>query len=63
MKKISNKHKAFLAAISASDEPKCFKQIVHCERWKEAMKNEIKALEKKNKTWVLEELPEGKTRH
>ncbi|GJZ04853.1 putative RNA-directed DNA polymerase [Tanacetum coccineum] len=52
-------HKAFLAAITNNDEPKCFKQAAQDARWREAMKKEVKALEK-NGTWTLEYLPEGK---
>lgn len=39
--------------------PQYFFQAVKSEKWKEAMKNEIHALEK-NDAWTLEELPEGK---
>ncbi|GJR14353.1 integrase [Tanacetum coccineum] len=52
-------HKAFLAAITNNDEPKCFKQAAQDARWREAMQKEVKALEK-NGTWTLEYLPEGK---
>ena len=57
--KFSHSHKAFLTAIDSTDEPSCFAQATQDERWREAMQQEIKALEK-NKTWTLEELPEGK---
>lgn len=57
--KFSNSHKAFLAAIDSNNEPKYFAQAVKDNRWKEAMKKEIKALEA-NDTWTLEELPKGK---
>ncbi|KAK1414173.1 hypothetical protein QVD17_29914 [Tagetes erecta] len=57
--KFSKSHKAFLAAISAHDEPKTFNQAVQDKRWIEAMKKEIRALEL-NGTWTLEKLPEGK---
>ncbi|KAK1440796.1 hypothetical protein QVD17_06628 [Tagetes erecta] len=57
--KFSNNHKAFLAAISSTDEPKTFKQAVQDENWRKAMEKEIRALEE-NGTWTLEELPEGK---
>ncbi|GJV15415.1 putative RNA-directed DNA polymerase [Tanacetum coccineum] len=46
---------AFLAAIDSNNEPKYFHQAVKDERWKEAMKKEIRAL-KENDTWTLEEL-------
>ncbi|GKD99462.1 retrovirus-related pol polyprotein from transposon TNT 1-94 [Tanacetum coccineum] len=55
----STNHKAFLAAITHNDEPKCFKQAAQDARWREAMQKEVKALEK-NGTWTLEYLPEGK---
>ncbi|KAD4887930.1 hypothetical protein E3N88_20003 [Mikania micrantha] len=58
-KHFSETHKAFLAAIDSNDEPKYFHQAVKDIKWKEAMKNEIQALEK-NGTWTLEELPKGK---
>ncbi|GKC02577.1 putative reverse transcriptase domain-containing protein, partial [Tanacetum coccineum] len=55
----STNHKAFLAAITNNEEPKCFKQAAQDARWREAMQKEVKALEK-NGTWTLEYLPEGK---
>ncbi|KAJ9558206.1 hypothetical protein OSB04_012820 [Centaurea solstitialis] len=58
-KNFSDKHKAFLAAISSNDEPKHFKQAVQSDRWKEAMQKEIRALEE-NGTWTLEKLSDGK---
>ncbi|KAI3743386.1 hypothetical protein L1987_61094 [Smallanthus sonchifolius] len=57
--KFSVAHKAFFAAITSHDEPKIFYQASQDERWREAMKKEIKALEQ-NKTWSLETLPLGK---
>ncbi|GKC55403.1 retrovirus-related pol polyprotein from transposon TNT 1-94 [Tanacetum coccineum] len=57
--KFSTNHKAFIAAITNNDEPKCFKQAEQDAQWREAMQKEVKALEK-NGTWTLEYLPEGK---
>ncbi|KAD6455029.1 hypothetical protein E3N88_09735 [Mikania micrantha] len=57
--KFTNTHKAFLAAITSNSEPKSFKQAVQDPRWKEAMQNEINALQA-NDTWSLEKLPKGK---
>lgn len=58
-KRFSHHHKCYLAAITSSDEPKNFWQAIKDPRWREAMKNEINALEE-NKTWTLEYLPPGK---
>ncbi|KAJ0800174.1 putative RNA-directed DNA polymerase [Helianthus annuus] len=55
----SSKQKAFLAAITKNDEPRCFREASQDSRWCEAMRSEIKALEK-NGTWTLESLPQGK---
>ena len=55
----SNSHRAFLTAIDSTNEPKFFHRAVKDERWKEAMRKEIQALEE-NGTWTLEELPDGK---
>ncbi|KAJ0518591.1 putative RNA-directed DNA polymerase [Helianthus annuus] len=55
----SKSHKAFLAAITSSSEPRNFNQAIQDERWKEAMKKEIRALEENN-TWTLVDLPNGK---
>ncbi|KAK9050950.1 hypothetical protein SSX86_027575 [Deinandra increscens subsp. villosa] len=57
--KFSNCHKAYLTAIDSNDEPKHFSEAVQDERWREAMRKEIQALEE-NDTWRLEELPKGK---
>ncbi|KAJ0546332.1 putative RNA-directed DNA polymerase [Helianthus annuus] len=57
--KFTDKHKAFLAAITSNNEPKHYNQAVQDAHWREAMKREIQALEE-NETWTLEELPKGK---
>ncbi|GJZ33720.1 putative RNA-directed DNA polymerase [Tanacetum coccineum] len=57
--KFSKSHKAFLIAITKNDEPKSFKLAVQDHHWKDAMQKEIKALED-NRTWTIEELPNGK---
>ncbi|GKV49000.1 hypothetical protein SLEP1_g55774 [Rubroshorea leprosula] len=49
----------YLAAISSIDEPKTFSQAIKHEKWREAMRNDITALEK-NGTWTIELLPPGK---
>ncbi|KAM0052273.1 putative RNA-directed DNA polymerase [Helianthus debilis subsp. tardiflorus] len=57
--KFSDSHKAFLAAISAHDEPKSYQQAMQDQKWIDAMQSEIKALEE-NGTWTVEDLPIGK---
>ncbi|KAJ9540324.1 hypothetical protein OSB04_026830 [Centaurea solstitialis] len=57
--KFSSTHKACLAAITSHDEPKYYHQAVKNDQWREAMKQEIQALEE-SKTWTLEPLPPGK---
>jgi hypothetical protein len=55
----SPRHKHFLAAISAGIEPQTFAEAVKYERWRQAMQNEIDALEN-NCTWTVETLPPNK---
>lgn len=57
--KFSHSHKAFLVAINSNDEPSYFKQAKQDDKWRDAMQQEIKAL-KKNGTWTLQDLLEGK---
>nr|GEY61140.1 integrase, catalytic core [Tanacetum cinerariifolium] len=57
--KFSHSHKASLTIISSNHEPSCSEQATQDEKWRNAMQQEIKDLEK-NGTWTLEELPEGK---
>lgn len=40
-------------------EPKCYRQAIKDEKWIQAMKQEIQALED-NKTWLVIDLPNGK---
>lgn len=49
----TDSHKVFLAAVSSSNEPKHFNQVVQDVKWREAMQKEINALEE-NGTWTLE---------
>ncbi|GKV19001.1 hypothetical protein SLEP1_g29301 [Rubroshorea leprosula] len=46
-------------AISNEDEPKSFSQAIQNPKWRQAMEDEIAALEK-NHTWTLEPLPPDK---
>jgi hypothetical protein len=57
--KFSVQHRAFLAAITAGHEPNSFVEAVKDEKWRNAMKEEIQALED-NGTWTTEDLPPGK---
>ncbi|XP_010463099.1 PREDICTED: uncharacterized protein LOC104743749 [Camelina sativa] len=52
-------HRVFLAAITAHDEPKHFKEAVKIKVWNNAMSNKIEALEQ-NKTGELVDLPPNK---
>lgn len=45
--------------MTAGKKPKNFKEVVKDSGWRNAMHNEIQALEN-NETWVLEKLPPGK---
>ncbi|XP_010242510.1 PREDICTED: uncharacterized protein LOC104586844 [Nelumbo nucifera] len=55
----SVKHRHFLASITAGREPTRFFEAMTDARWREAMRQEIQALED-NGTWTLEDLPPGK---
>ncbi|KAL2933792.1 Retrovirus-related Pol polyprotein from transposon TNT 1-94 [Bienertia sinuspersici] len=57
--KFSVRHRRFLAAITKQKEPTSFKEAVQHPGWRQAMKEEIDALER-NGTWTLEDLPPGK---
>ncbi|XP_074373550.1 uncharacterized protein LOC141713884 [Apium graveolens] len=56
----SVRHKQFLAAITAGEEPISFSEANKSSKWRTTIKEEIDALEK-NGTWTLEDLPPGKT--
>lgn len=43
----SDSHKAYLMAISLNDEPQSFAQASHDKKYKDAMRQEIWALERK----------------
>lgn len=52
-------HRAYLASITSRDDPCHFSHAVQDPRWREAMAQEISALEANN-TWELRPLPSGK---
>ena len=52
-------YRYFLAAITVGTKPQTFAEVVKDERWRQAMKHEIHALEH-NGTWTMEPLPPGK---
>nr|GEV23327.1 putative reverse transcriptase, RNA-dependent DNA polymerase, Gag-polypeptide of LTR copia-type [Tanacetum cinerariifolium] len=56
---ISTYYTRLRASYEELDWIGCFEQATQDEKWRNAMQQEIKALEK-NVTWTLEELPEGK---
>ena len=53
-------HSVFLAAITAGEEPKTFKEAMQDERWRNSMGLEITSLEEA-RTWDVTTLPPGKT--
>jgi len=56
---LSPSYKSFLASLQLVQIPKDWKEAKHNPKWKEAMLEELAALEK-NKTWDLVPLPIGK---
>ena len=52
-------HHVFLASILQKKEPFTYVEAIKDNRWREAMKNEIQALEN-NITWMVTHLPLGK---
>lgn len=55
----SARHLSFLAALDSDTEPTSYKQALSHPLWREAMTEEIRALEL-NGTWTVEPLPAGK---
>ena len=56
--RFSIRHKNFLAAITSETEPQSFRKAMCDSGWRQAMQNEIRALEK-NGTWSTKTLPHG----
>jgi hypothetical protein len=57
--KFSPGHRVFLASISQEREPLIYAEAEKNHKWREAMKDEIQALQN-NKTWIVTDLPPGK---
>ncbi|CAH9109373.1 unnamed protein product [Cuscuta epithymum] len=57
--RFSVRHRAFIAAISASKEPGTYREAASDPHWRAAMQQEIAALERTG-TWTLQDLPPGK---
>lgn len=55
----SQKHRAYLAELASHEKPKSYAQAVNHAEWRDAMAQEIKALED-NHTWELTTLPPGR---
>ena len=56
---LSGSYQTYLSTMSAEVEPKTYEEAIQDQRWVEAMKQEIAALED-NGTWTVVELPPGK---
>jgi len=56
---LSPAYKAFIASLQSAQIPKDWKEAMHDPKWREAMLEELRALEK-NRTWDLVKLPVGK---
>uniref|UniRef100_A0A2N9IFH9 Integrase catalytic domain-containing protein n=1 Tax=Fagus sylvatica TaxID=28930 RepID=A0A2N9IFH9_FAGSY len=57
--RFSPSHLTFLHALTSSVEPSCYSTTLRHSHWREAMSNELRALEA-NSTWTLKPLPLGK---
>ncbi|KAL2901144.1 Retrovirus-related Pol polyprotein from transposon RE1 [Bienertia sinuspersici] len=55
----SVRHRVFIAAVDGINEPRNFNEAMGHAGWREAMQQEITALEHNN-TWVMSPLPPGK---
>ncbi|KAL0379126.1 UNVERIFIED_CONTAM: Retrovirus-related Pol polyprotein from transposon RE1 [Sesamum radiatum] len=55
----SSAYTCFVASLSAMQEPRTYKEAAASTEWREAMNDEIKALER-NQTWEITSLPPGK---
>lgn len=56
---ISGKHKNFILSVTCAVEPRCYNEAIKHADWRDAMKQELEALEA-NSTWVIVDLPPGK---
>ena len=57
--KLSSNHRSFLTHLNTITIPKIANEALDSKEWREAMKVEMDALEKKE-TWELVELPKEK---
>ncbi|GMH16026.1 hypothetical protein Nepgr_017867 [Nepenthes gracilis] len=57
--KLSPTFRHFSATITSHSEPQTYAQAIRNEKWREAIENELNALEQ-NKTWTITNLPFGK---
>ena len=58
---MSPSYRAFVASLHSVAIPRDWKEAQHDSNWREAMLEELKALEK-NQTWEFVKLPKGKKR-
>lgn len=56
---LSNKYRAFVASLDQTQVPKSIQEALTIPKWKAAVEEDIRALEK-NGTWKITELPPGK---
>ena len=56
---LSPAYRAFIASLQSAYIPRDWKEAKQDPKWREAMMEELRALEK-NKTWDLVKLPAGK---
>ncbi|PRQ53440.1 putative RNA-directed DNA polymerase [Rosa chinensis] len=57
--KFSSAHSAFLSALDNTHEPQSFEEANHLAEWKQAMTDELQALNDNN-TWSIVRIPKGK---
>lgn len=57
--KFSNTHAKYLASVTTGHEPRSFSEAIKSTEWRDAMNDELTALERNN-TWVFTTLPADK---